>query len=110
MKHMCQMNHNESYEPYEPYVNHDETYEPWWMMNHMNHDEQMLQGTVAGLRKQLDDDDDDDDDDDNDDTDEQSPESGDCKEVGGKMSGFCELAFPFVSAVLEPDLHLMLDM
>ena len=30
------------------------------------------------------------DDDDNDDTDEQSPESGDCKEVGGKMSGFCE--------------------
>ena len=32
----------------------------------------------------------DDDDDDDDDTDEQSPESGDCKEVGGKMSGFCE--------------------
>ena len=32
----------------------------------------------------------DDDDDDNDDAHEQSPESGDGKEVGGKMSGFCE--------------------
>ena len=48
MKHMCQMNNNEPYESYEPYVNHDEPYEPWSMMNPMNHDEQMFQGTVAG--------------------------------------------------------------
>ena len=36
MKHMCQMNNNEPYESYEPYVNHDEPYETWCVMNHMN--------------------------------------------------------------------------
>ena len=37
MKHMCQINNNEPYESYEPYVNYDEPYETWCLMNHMNH-------------------------------------------------------------------------